>query len=80
MVESRNLIEADSVVEKRIDVHDSADRVPHSFYERVRLDSVRELQALLTRHALVPTHSFSDYHDAPLSPLSPRVTLMGRAA
>ena len=79
VLETRYLTEADSVVEKRIDLHDPADRFPHTFYERVRLYSARELQALLTRHALVPTHRFGDYNGAPLSPASPRVILIGRA-
>lgn len=79
VVQFRSLIEAGHVVEKKIEIHDPADRVPRTFYERVRLYSIDELEAMLTRAGLHVNHAFGDYGGGPPSAAAPRAILIGRA-
>lgn len=79
VVQSRMLAEGGDVVEKRIEIHDPADRVPRVFYERVRLYAADHLQTLLAREGLEPVYCFGDYTGAPLTPDAPRVMLIGRS-
>ncbi|HEV2130703.1 MAG TPA: class I SAM-dependent methyltransferase [Longimicrobiaceae bacterium] len=80
VVQFRSLVEGGRYVEKRIEIHDPADQLPRTFFERVRLYAPAELQRLLEERGLHTTHSFGDYEGAPLAPGSARVILIGRCA
>jgi SAM-dependent methyltransferase len=76
---TRHLVDNDEVVEKRIEIHDPANRLPHVFVERVRLYAPEHLYAVLEQYGLVPTAAYGDYHGGPVTTESPRVLLTGRA-
>jgi SAM-dependent methyltransferase len=78
LVQTRALAEDGRIVEKRIEIHDPADRLPHTFYERVRLYSADELDSLLDEHDLVTHYRFGDYDASPLAGDSPRAIFVGR--
>lgn len=79
VVQHRTLVEAGHIVEKKIVIHDPADRVPRTFYERVRLYSVDELEEMLSAAGLQVNHAFGDYGGAPRSAGAPRAILIGHA-
>ncbi|HET6231183.1 MAG TPA: class I SAM-dependent methyltransferase [Longimicrobiaceae bacterium] len=79
VVQTRTLIENDTVVLKRIEIFDDAGGPPRVFHERVRLYTADELGALLTLHGMQPVASFGDYRGGPLRPEGPRVILIGRS-
>jgi SAM-dependent methyltransferase len=78
VVQTRSLVEEGAIIQKRIEIHDPADRLPHTFFERVRLYGPEELDDLLDRHDLITEHRFGDYDGSPLSPASPRAIFIGR--
>jgi SAM-dependent methyltransferase len=80
IVQTRVLLDGGRTVEKRIEIHDPANRLPHVFHERVRLYEPEELRRLLGGTGLEVTDTFGDYDGNPLAPGSSRVIHLGRAS
>jgi len=80
VVQTRELVDGGSVVQKRIEIHEQGRAVPRVFLERVRLYSADELAGLMSRHGLALEATFGDYGGGPLTADSPRAILIGRVA
>jgi SAM-dependent methyltransferase len=79
IVQTRSLLDAGRTVEKRIEILDPANRLPHVFHERVRLYEPDELRRLLGGAGLTVSATFGDYEGKPLTADSPRVIHLGKA-
>lgn len=80
VVQTRELVDGGSVVQKRIEIIEQGRNHPRVFLERVRLYSAEDLAGLMSRHGLLLEATFGDYGGGPLSPRSPRAILVGRVA
>ncbi|HEX5726070.1 MAG TPA: class I SAM-dependent methyltransferase [Longimicrobiaceae bacterium] len=79
VVQTRELVEGGTVVEKRIEIFDAGRARPRVFHERVRLYSADDLARLMERCRLEPVATFGDYAGGPLAPEAPRAIVIGRA-
>jgi SAM-dependent methyltransferase len=79
VVQTRELLDGGRTVEKRIEIHDPANRLPHVFHERVRLYEPEELLRLLAAAGLEVMETYGDYDGNPLGSASARVIHLGRA-
>ena len=79
VVQTRELIEGGSVVQKRIEIFEHGRRAPRVFFERVRLYGADELWAMLQASGIEPFQTYGDYSGGALSPGAPRVILIGRS-
>jgi SAM-dependent methyltransferase len=81
VVQKRRLEENGKVVVKEIRIFEANDDRPlGTYYERVRLYTPDELQAMLRAACLEPERSYGDYNGAPPGPEAPRFILFGHAA
>lgn len=78
VVQTRELVDGGSVVQKRIEIIEQGRPHPRVFLERVRLYSADDLAGLMRRHGLELEATFGDYGGGPLGPRSPRAILIGR--
>ncbi|UCC85106.1 MAG: class I SAM-dependent methyltransferase [Gemmatimonadota bacterium] len=80
VVQKRRLEENGNVVVKEIHIFEANDdRQVGIYYERVRLYTPAELEAMLRDAGLEPERSFGDYSGAPAGPEAPRFILFGHA-
>ncbi|HEX2201691.1 MAG TPA: class I SAM-dependent methyltransferase [Longimicrobium sp.] len=79
VVQTRELVEDGRVVQKRIEIHDHGRPRPRVFFERVRLYTAGDLEAMLEDAGIEPFASFGDYSGGPPRSGAPRVILIGRA-
>jgi SAM-dependent methyltransferase len=80
VIQTRELVDGGSVVQKRIEIVEQGRGEPRVFLERVRLYTAEELERIMARHGLRLEASFGDYGGGPPRPEAPRVILIGRAA
>lgn len=73
----RRLIGQDRIVEKEIEIVDG-NGVSRTYFERVRLYGVEELQAVLEASGLTPERRAGDYDGSPFTADSPRCIILGR--
>jgi SAM-dependent methyltransferase len=81
VVQKRRLEDDGQVVVKEIRIFVANDDRPQAtYFERVRLYSPAELDAMLRNACLQPERSYGDYSGAPPGPEAPRFILIGHAA
>lgn len=81
VMQERRLEEGGKVVVKEIRIFEAADdRLVGTYYERVRLYTPDELEAMLRAAQLEPEVSYGDYTGTPPGPRAPRFILLGHAA
>jgi SAM-dependent methyltransferase len=80
VVQTRELVEGGTVVQKRIEIVEQGRGEPRVFLERVRLYTADDLESLMARHGMRLEARFGDYDGGPIGPHAPRAILIGRAA
>jgi SAM-dependent methyltransferase len=80
VVQTRELVEEGTVVQKRIEIVEQGRAQPRVFLERVRLYTAEDLEGLMKRHGMRLESAFGDYDGGPIGPRAPRAILLGRVA
>jgi SAM-dependent methyltransferase len=80
VIQTRELVEGGTVVQKRIEITEQGRAHPRVFLERVRLYTADDLELLMSRHGMRLEATFGDYDGGPIGPRAPRAILLGRAA
>jgi SAM-dependent methyltransferase len=80
VIQTRELVEDGTVVQKRIEIVEQGRGQPRVFMERVRLYTADDLEGLMKRHGMRLEAAFGDYRGGPIGPQAPRAILLGRVA
>jgi SAM-dependent methyltransferase len=80
VVQTRELVEGGTMVQKRIEIVEQGRSQPRVFMERVRLYTADDLEGLMKRHGMRLEAAFGDYEGGPIGPRAPRAILLGRVA